>query len=90
MQKSQIKRILPQASSYPTFHVEIDKCTSGMSLSVSGVKRVSEFSDSLVRLRLSSFFLLIIGENLSITVFESKRVDVLGKISEVKFVYGKA
>lgn len=90
MQKNQIKRILPKVSSCPTFHVEIDKSTNGMSLSVSGVKRVSEFSDTLVRLRLSTFFLLIVGKDLSITVFESKKVDIIGKISEVKFGYGKA
>ena len=71
------------------FHIEVDKTVGGFTLSCSGVKGISEFSDSEINLNFSSFSLVINGKKLSMTVFEGKCVEIIGKISEVRFVYAK-
>ena len=82
------KKIIPDAPLLP-FHIEIDKTVRGFSLSCSGVKGISEFSDSMIKLRLPSFFLQISGKDLYMTVFEGKCVEIIGRLSEVRFIYGK-
>ncbi len=79
------KKILPD-----NFHIELDKTSRGISFSCGGVKGVTELSDSEVKLRLSEFSLLVCGKKLSITVFEGNSIEIIGKISEVKFIYGKS
>ena len=90
MQKNETKRFLPLNIPPSPFRIEIDKTANGMSVSVSGVKRISEFSDSRIRLCLRTFSLEAVGEKLSMSIFESKKVEIIGKITEVRFIYGKA
>ena len=71
------------------FHVEIDKTARGISLSCSGVRGITEFSNTEIKLQLSEFSMLICGNKLLITVFEERSVEIIGKITEVKFLYGK-
>ena len=72
------------------FHIELDRTTRGLSLSCSGVQGITEFSENEVNIRLSEFSVLICGSKLLITVFEEKSIEILGKITEVKFIYGKS
>ena len=88
-QKTKSKVISP-LSKVSGFHFEMDRISKGFSLICSGVGAVTEFSENEVSLRLSGFSLLIFGKDLCITVFEGKTVEICGKISEVKLVYGKA
>ena len=87
MQKNDKKII--SAPPLSPFHIEMDKTARGFSLSCSGVKGISEFSDSIIRLRLPSFQLQINGKGLYMTVFEGKCVEIIGRFSEVRFIYGK-
>ena len=89
MRKNEIKNFLPSPPSQMPFHIEVDKYRTGISISVSGVKRINEFSDALIRLRITSFSLEVVGAGLCMTVFEDKNVEIIGKISEVRFLYDK-
>ena len=72
-----------------SFRVEIDKLGRMMSLYCSGVKGIVEFSESLLRIKVSGCAVVVVGTGLSVKVLEDKRVEICGKISEVKFDYGK-
>ncbi len=91
MQKKEKKKLSspPIAASFP-FHLEIDKTARGLSLSCTGVKGISEFSDNEIELKTSSFSLIISGKKLYMTVYEGKCVEVIGRFSEVKFIYDKS
>lgn len=71
------------------FHIEIDKGQYGFSLSCGGILGIKAFSDVEILLSLSSFSLKILGKGLCMTVFEENRVEIIGKIKEVSFVYGQ-
>lgn len=79
------QKILPS-----NFHVEFDKTSRGISLSCSGVQAITEFCDTEIKLKLPEFHILVCGSRLLITVFEEKSVEIIGKITEVKFLYGKS
>ena len=77
---------LPQLS----FHTEIDRVRGGMSVCVSGVRTITDFSDECAAIRLAGITMRIIGTALSITVYENSTAEVVGKVSEVVFLYDKA
>lgn len=90
MQKNDRKNTsFSSPSRFMPFHIEIDKASGGFTLSCSGVKGISEFSDSEIKIRLHGFSLLINGKELYMTVFEGKCVEIIGKFTEVRFIYGK-
>lgn len=90
MQKTDKKKLQLTPKILPSdFHIELDRTPRGLSLSCSGVKGITEFSESAVSIRLSEFSVLICGNKLLITVFEEKSIEIIGKIREVKFLYGK-
>ena len=91
MQKNEKKNI--SSASFPVtspFHIEIDRTPKGMSISCSGVKGISEFSDAEIKLKMTSFTLQISGKKLSMTVFEGKCIEIIGKPEEVKFIYAES
>ena len=72
------------------FHTEIDITSRGMAFLVSGVTGIRDFSSECAVLRIRGFLLRICGEQLSLTVYENKTVEIVGKITEVEFLYDKA
>lgn len=72
------------------FHIELDKVARGMSLLVCGVLGISEFSEKFVALTVKGMTVKISGVNLSMTVYESKTVEIVGKIEGLEYEYTKA
>lgn len=72
------------------FHLELDKILLGFSLSVSGAEGISAFSDTEITVRLSSFSLRVTGKGLGMSVFEERRVEIIGKIMGVAILYGQS
>ena len=72
------------------FHLEMDKINGSMRFLCSGIKGISEYSDSSIKMKTTGFSIVVSGKRLSVTVLEEKTVEVIGKISEVRFVYGKS
>ena len=73
-----------------SFHIEVDKSQKGFSLLCSGVKGINEFSETNILLRLNGFSLSVFGTKLFIKVYEEKTVEVIGRFSEVRFIYAKS
>ena len=73
-----------------SFHVEMKKSSRGLIAVASGVMSVNEYTDTSVELLSHSGRVSFIGESLGISVLEGKVVEIYGKITEVRFGYGKA
>ena len=68
---------------------ELTKSKSGASILLSGILAVDSLSSSEISLRAHSGGLSVFGEELLITVFQNKTIEIKGKITEVKLKYGK-
>ena len=73
----------------PSFRVELDGGRGAITLTVSGAVGVKEFSAERVVVACKSDNLDISGEGLKMTVFESKTVEISGKISDISFSRSK-
>ena len=76
-------------SGYSKFHLEADRTTRGMGITISGVIGVSSFSDCEIMLKTHSGRIKIEGARLDIRVYESGTVEICGKVKEIGFIYGK-
>ena len=76
-------------SGYSKFHLEADRSTRGMTITISGVIGVSSFSDCEIILKTHSGRIKITGARLDIRVYESGTVEICGKVCGVEFIYGK-
>ncbi|MBO5945481.1 MAG: hypothetical protein J6Q69_02625 [Clostridia bacterium] len=60
-----------------------------MSFLLSGINSIREFSSASVLLRSKGFMISIVGEALSLAVYENKTVEIIGKIFKMELVYDK-
>ena len=72
------------------FHIEMKKSSRGAVAVISGVMSISEYTAEIIELTAHSGRVWIVGESLSISVLEGRVIEIYGKITEVKFGYGKA
>jgi len=89
MQKNNDKIKKDYLGRLSNFHAELDKTVLGFSFSCSGVEGINEFSDTEIIVKLSSFSLRIVGKGLYMSVFEEKRVEIIGKITGVNVLYAQ-
>ena len=73
-----------------SFHIEMKKSQRGAVAVVSGVMSVSEYTDTSIELISHSGRVFFFGESLGISVLEGRVIEVYGRITEVRFGYGKA
>ena len=77
-------------SRVPTgFFLNAERGGGGMRLSVGPIVSVSDFTDERVLLVSHGASLEILGNRLSISVFQRRGVEVVGTVREVRFLYGK-
>ena len=72
-----------------SFHLEADRSTKGMSVILSGVIGISDFSDSSIHLLSHGGRIIVNGKKLFICVYENNTVEIGGKVEGVIFKYGK-
>ena len=72
------------------FHIDIDRVSDNISVSVCGTRGVREFSDSQVFLNVSGGGICINGISLTMCVYENSTIEVIGKIQGLEFIYDKA
>ena len=68
------------------FHMEADRVTTGISVSVSGVLSITDFNESFALLKLRRGNLKISGSGLAICVYENKIVEISGKVAIIEFI----
>lgn len=76
-------------SGLSSFHLEADRSTKGMSVILSGVIGISDFSDSTIHLLTHGGRIIVSGKKLFICVYENSTVEIVGKVEGVVFKYGK-
>ena len=76
-------------SDLATFHLEADRNVKGLSVLIGGIIAISDLSASCVSLASHGGRIIISGERLAVKVYEFNSVEIVGKIKEVSFVYGK-
>ena len=76
-------------STLSSFHIEADRTAKGMKMFVSGIIGIGDYTEESLLLKSHGGRVEILGKRLKICVFESKTVEISGKITGVSFVYGK-
>jgi hypothetical protein len=68
------------------FHIEVERIQGGLSVFVYGVTSVRAFSKEEVHLRSGKSSVRVRGSELSISVYDGKAVEILGKVLGIDFV----
>ena len=71
------------------FHAEIDGTGTSLAILISGVRNIPEFYDGGALIKISGMTVSVKGKGLAISVFEGRCVELIGKITEVEFIYDK-
>lgn len=71
------------------FHLEADRSRSGLSVILSGIIGISDFSDSFIDLKGHGGRISVHGKKLFISVYENGSVEIVGRVEEIIFKYGK-
>ena len=84
--KKVIKNSLEFSKNIPTgYHIEADKTSGGISVCVSGVLSIPELNDKNVQLKVRRGKITIKGEELSVSIYENKIVEISGKVGGIEF-----
>lgn len=75
-------------SAFSPFHIEADRNSAGLSVFVSGIVGITDFTDLSVTLKSHSGKVCISGKRLSVCVYEGNTVEVSGRVEDIRFVYG--
>ncbi len=81
------KLLVPSAMS--RFYLEARRSVRGMSVIIGGVIGISDFSAVSVLLKSHSGKIIVLGKYLYISVYEGGVVEILGKVEDIRFSYGK-
>ena len=74
-------------SAFPrSFHIEIDRTASGLSISVCGVISILDFTELSALLKVRGRKIKIVGSMLNVTVYENRVAEVSGRITGVEFL----
>lgn len=76
-------------SGLSSFHLEANRSSRGMSLLLSGIIGISDFSEERIELLSHGGRVIICGKRLFINVYENNNLEILGKAEEITFRYGK-
>lgn len=87
-EKSAQNRVSPRTA-VADFRIEIDPSGAGLSVLISGAGAIRDFSDSAALIRVKGRYVKIDGEALRITVYESKAVEIVGRVKGVEFINDK-
>lgn len=71
------------------FHLEADRSRSGLTIVLSGIVGISDFSDSFILLKGHGGRICVQGKRLFINVYENETVEIVGRVEEIIFKYGK-
>ena len=72
-----------------SFHMEASRCRSGLSIILSGIIGISDFSDDFIYLKGHGGRIIVQGKKLFINVYENENVEIVGKVEGISFKYGK-
>lgn len=86
MQDNQKKEKIIDSTLACGFHMEADRISEGISVSVCGVFSILDFNTELAVLKLRHGKIKVRGIGLSIAVYENRTVEIFGKVEALEFV----
>lgn len=72
-----------------SFHLEADRSRQGLSVVLSGIIGITDFSDSYIQLKGHGGRVGVYGKKLFISLYENGSVEIVGKVEEIVFKYGR-
>ena len=72
-----------------SFLLEAKRNARGMSLLLAGIIGIRDFSEERIELLSHGCRVIIAGKRLYANVYENNNIEVLGKVEEIVFRYGK-
>ena len=76
-------RNLPSGLS--SFHLEIDRASSGLRVTATGIIGINDFDDEGILLLSHGGRIFISGHGLNIEIYENKIIEITGMIGEISF-----
>ena len=77
-------------SGFSSFHIEANRSTKGLSIVLSGIIGISDFSDTYICFKSHGGRIKVVGKSLFLNVYEGGSAEIVGRIEEIMFDYGKA
>lgn len=71
------------------FHLEADRDGRGISVIISGIIGISDFSDNIIHLQSHGGRIVVCGSRLLLGVLDGGNVEIVGKVEGISFKYGK-
>ena len=87
--KTADKALKEKTKGLSSFHLEADRSRSGLSVVLSGIVGISDFSDSFIHLKGHGGRISVHGKRLFISVYENGSVEIVGRVEEIVFKYGR-
>ena len=72
-----------------SFHLEADRSRGGLTIVLSGIIGISDFSDSFIYLKGHGGRISVSGKGLFINLYENENVEIVGRVEDIAFKYGK-
>lgn len=73
----------------PSFNLEAGRVGRGISIALSGVIGISDYSEGEIILKTHGGKIKILGQGLMLSIYEDKTAEIVGRIEEICFGYGK-
>ncbi|MBO5206849.1 MAG: YabP/YqfC family sporulation protein [Clostridia bacterium] len=80
---------LPKRRELSGFFIDGKRCGGGMSVAFGRIISIKEYSKERIELLSHGGRVILTGRRLSLSVYEGGTVEVLGRIEEISFTYGK-
>lgn len=69
--------------------LEAERTAKGYSIVACPIIGVEDFSDTEIQLKSHGGRISVLGQRLILSVLESGAVEIIGKVEDIKFAYGK-
>lgn len=91
MNKKEIKNESKRPTFAPSsFYLEGERSASGMSIIFGGVIGISDYSEEKASLTSHAGRIHISGSGITLSIYENKTVEIVGKIEEIRFEYARS
>lgn len=72
-----------------SLHFEGERSARGITLTVSGIIGISDFSENGIYMKSRGGRIAVLGRRLVLNVLENKTVEIVGRIEGIEMKYGK-
>ena len=90
MRKNKKSNFSPPRGNLRSMHIEASRCDRGISMLIDGIIGVSDFNENSVMLSSHGGRINVGGRGLSLCVYDNGSVEIVGRIENMEFTYGKS